>query len=668
MQKIVATLILTLIVINTVTANKEVTQQLNNIFIHYDRADYIAAEQDLVNLIQSSNPKTQYFYLIELGDLYLDKFNDYSKAESIYNLLVDLYPKDKNLSDIYYRIGITSEKQENFLKAAQMYEMVATKYRNARFATDALDAIERCFKKNYQDVVAKIDEYPITRIEFDDRISLTPSMYETPESRQKLLNDMINDRLIYEEALRRELNKTEDFKKTITDIRKNSMFQNWYQQEVINKLKITDKEKKKYYSKNKKEFVIPEQASAREILVLTKVEADSVYQLLITNQVPFESLAQEISLSPSKSSGGNLGLFRRGTHPEEIENAIFKSKANTILAPVYSETKGGYVILKVEEIQPRKERSYKEVAAEIENRLRGQMVEETFKNKTDAFRNACQVIVFETAFTENLDTVALINNNPMTQSDITEYISRIPPFYRSEFETPEGKMRILDQLILENTWLHQLEKEKYWLLNTVFSQVEESKKNNLISSLRRLEVSEKVFVSDDDISKLYKNNIADYKVPKQMRIREITLPTRELANDIRKLIVTDKLPFDSLAREHSIAPTQRMGGDLGYFSPGTKSKDIEDAAAKLKTGQVSSVIKQSDSAYTFIKLEDVKAAYTKPLDEVKPTLQRKLHAEKEQERFNLFINEIKNQYQIEKFLTEEPVPIEQNEEQLKQEE
>lgn len=658
MQKIIATIIFVLIITNIVTADKGVTAQLNNIYTDYAQGNFIAAEQNLLNLIANSNLKTQYTYMVELGDLYLDKLNALTKAESTYNRIIDLYPKEKNLADIYYRLGITYEKQENFLKAAQMYEIVATKYRNAQYAGDALDAIERCFKKNYQDIVAKINNYPITRIEFDDRMAMAPGLYETFESKQQLLTEMINDRLMYQEGLKRGFDQTQDFQERISDIRKNTMFQTWYEREVVKKIQITDAQKKKYYAKNKNEFVIPEQASAREILVLTKPEADSLYQVVSASPALFESLAQVRSLSPTKSNGGDMGLFRRGTHPEEIENALFKAKPNTILTPIYSEAKGGYVLLKLEDLKPRKVRNYNETAPEIENRMRAQSIEQTFKTKTDGFRNACQTTIIEDAFNQNLDTVARIDNEIISQQHINDYLSKIPPFYRSDFETPEGKRRILDQIILEKTWLRQLEKEKYWLLNSVFSSLEQNIKGNLINSIRKTEVTDKVFLTDDDIMKVYKKNIDEYKVPKQFRVREISVSTESVASAIRKLAVTSKMPFDSLARELSNSPTKRMGGDMGFFPLGTKSKIIEETVLKLKTGQISQVIKQNDSTYTILKLEEIKPASTKTFDEVKPTLQRKLRTEREQQRFTTFINEIKNNYVIEQLLVDEkPVPL-----------
>ncbi|MEO0075503.1 MAG: peptidylprolyl isomerase [candidate division WOR-3 bacterium] len=652
MQKIITTTIFIALLCSFLSANNT-KNQLDEVYNFYFQGNYHAAEKTLQNLIPNANLKNQYPLLIELGDLYFDKLNELNKAESIYQLIIKLYPKEKTLADIYYRLGLLYEKQEKFLSAAQMYEIVATKYRNPYYLNDALDAIERCFKKNYQERVALIDSYPITRIEFEDRIAMAPGLYETFASKQQLLEEMINDRVMYLEALRQSLNLMPDFLERTTDTRKNSMFQNWYQQEIVNKVKITESDKKKYYAKNKKDFIIPEQASAKEILVLTKEEADSIYQILKDNSAVFESLAQAKSVSPTKKEGGNLGLFRRGTYPEEIENAIFKAKNNTLLAPIYSQAKGGYVIIKVEEIRPKQERKYKDVAAEIEHRLRAQIIDETFKKKTDAFRKACQITINEQAISQNLDTIALINNQPITQQDINQYISRIPPFYRSEFESPEGKRRILDQIILEKTWLFQLEKDKYYLKNAVFAQVQENKRGNLISMIRKNEVSDKVFISDDDAMKVYKQNLSEYKVPKQIRTREITVNSESLAQAIYKMLIKDKLPFDSLARTYSIAPTKRTGGDMGFYSAGNKIKEIEDVAFKLKVGEISKVIKQNDTTYTIIKLEEVKAPYTKSFDEVKASIIRKLRIDKDKELFDRFINEAKSRYQIQRFLTEE---------------
>jgi len=660
MRKIIASIILTIIIIGAGYAVDQSSAELNNIYIFYNQQNYAAAEQNLINLLYN-NPNQHFTYALELGDFYLDKTNDYPKTESIYQSLVEKYPKQKNIGDIYYRLGVCYEKQEKYLEAAQMYEMVATKYRQSQYAQDGLDAIERCFKKNYQDYVAKVNGYPITRIEFDDRLLQNPGAYEKFEDRQKLLDNMINDRIMYKEALNRGLDQTADFKNRINDIRKNIMFNQWYQKEVINQVKITEKDKKAYFKKNKKEFVIPEQASAREILVRTKQEADSLYTLITTYNLPFDSVASETSLAPTKSAGGDLGLFRRGTHPEEMENVIFKLKPKQISKPFYSETKGGYMIVKLEEYRPKKDRPYQDVSNEIENRLRNEQTEKTFKTKTDAFKKASIVTVDEQALRENRDTLALVDGEVITQQAINDIIATVPPFYRTELETPEGKKRILDDLVMQKTWLKQLEKDKFWLLNSVFSQLDATKNQLLISDLRKNEVADKINISETELQQEYKKNLAEYKTPKQIRAREITVASESLAQAVRNVAVNDKIAFDSLARQYSTASDKWMGGDMGFFSAGSKPKEIEAVAFKLNKGQISKVIKQNDSTFTVIKVEEIKDASTKSFDDVKRTLQNKMRQQKDQELFSNFISETQRPYQIEIFLTDEtPQPEPEN--------
>jgi peptidyl-prolyl cis-trans isomerase C len=617
----------------------------------YTQEAYLTAEEKIKTKLAQATPVDEATYLLELGDLYLDKLYDYQKAESIYTLLLTKLPKGFSIAEIYYRLGLTYEKKEDFLKAAQMYEKVAIQYHKSPYAQDALDAIERCFRKNYQEVAAKVDNYAITRLEFEDRMALAPGSYDTPEKQEELLDQMINERILYCEALKRGYDKTSDVREQMREARKNSLLQNWYQTEIIGKVKISEKEKKNYYRKHKKEFIIPEEVRAKEIVVSEESLADSLYKVLVS--VPedyFDSLALNYSIAPSKKNYGDLGYFRRGVYPEEMEKVAFRLKPKGLSRPFFCKDKGGYVILKVIDYRPRIARTYKEVSSEIEHRLRGEKIEENFKKETDYFKSLYKINIFNNAFTDNLDTVALINELPITQRDINLYLSRIPPFYRSEFETPEGKKKILDQIILERTWQMELEKAKYWLKNNVFQQLSDIRRSNLINALKKDEIENKVIITDDDLQKEYQKNLEDYKVPKQFRIREIVVRQESLAREIHKLATVSKIPFDSLARTYSTAPSKRAGGDVGFFALGTKPQEIEKVVKKLKPGAISNVIHLNDTSYYLVKLEEVKEAYTKKLDDVKPVLQRKLRQKLEKERYETFIEELRKNYRIEKFL------------------
>jgi len=62
------------------------------------------------------------------------------------------------------------------------------------------------------------------------------------------------------------------------------------------------------------------------------------------------------------------------------------------------------------------------------------------------------------------------------------------------------------------------------------------------------------------------------------------------ANDLVKSLEAGKT-FEELAKDHSLCPSGKSGGDLGEFGPGQMVKSFEDAAFALKVGEVSKPVR-----------------------------------------------------------------------------
>ncbi|MBC3929361.1 SurA N-terminal domain-containing protein [Undibacterium sp. CY21W] len=138
-----------------------------------------------------------------------------------------------------------------------------------------------------------------------------------------------------------------------------------------------------------------------------------------------------------------------------------------------------------------------------------------------------------------------------------------------------------------------------------------------------------VAVSDAEVQEFYKSNAKAYSVDEQRRASHILITAKKDASDAEKakakakaeslLAEVRKNPasFAKLAKENSQDPgSAERGGDLDFFGKGAMVKPFEDAAYKLKQGEVSDVV-QSDFGFHIIQLTDVKPAMVKPLDEVR---------------------------------------------------
>lgn len=136
-------------------------------------------------------------------------------------------------------------------------------------------------------------------------------------------------------------------------------------------------------------------------------------------------------------------------------------------------------------------------------------------------------------------------------------------------------------------------------------------------------------VSDADAKSYYDQNIRQYTVGEQRRARHILIKAGKNASNAEQAAAKAKAEkvlaqvrknpgdFAKLANEYSQDPSSaEHGGDLGFFGTGMMVKPFEDAAFKLKKGEISDLVK-TDYGYHIIQVTDIKPAEVKPFDEVK---------------------------------------------------
>ena len=142
----------------------------------------------------------------------------------------------------------------------------------------------------------------------------------------------------FNKSLARELYTVDELK---TEIRKGKMINSLLDANVYGKVKVSEKDAKKYYDKNREMFKRPETLKASHILIKLDKNADSKAVAKAEKEikeiskkqkegVDFSELAKQYSEGPSASNGGDLGYFPRGAMVKEFEDAAFALKPGEV--------------------------------------------------------------------------------------------------------------------------------------------------------------------------------------------------------------------------------------------------------------------------------------------------------------------------------------------------
>ncbi|HPM42611.1 MAG TPA: peptidylprolyl isomerase [Candidatus Omnitrophota bacterium] len=241
------------------------------------------------------------------------------------------------------------------------------------------------------------------------------------EARQKIVEQLIEDKLILSEAKR--LNIEIDEKEVEARIRqvekqfasKNAFtralmeqhlsvkeLKNKYREQMMvkkiidskigSRVIITPVEVHAYYNSHISDFTQPAEAKIRNILIKIKDESDIQRAAGLAKEIEdklkagedFASLAQSYSEGPAASEGGLMGTIRKGDMMPELEASIFSLKEGDISGIVQSPL--GYHIFKIEEMKPQRTLSDSEAYKEIEELLFRDKIKQKIKGWVDSLR------------------------------------------------------------------------------------------------------------------------------------------------------------------------------------------------------------------------------------------------------------------------------------------
>lgn len=189
------------------------------------------------------------------------------------------------------------------------------------------------------------------------------------------------------------------------------------------------------------------------------------------------------------------------------------------------------------------------------------------------------------------DVLAKVGDQQITRDMLNNIIATIPEENRARFLTPDGKERLLDEVISFFLFAEAAHQEGIDKEPAVKTRLDYVQKEYLHMEYLRRQLAKMPPISEDELMAYYKGHIDEFKPPEEIKARHILVPTEAQAKKILDESQAGK-DFGELAKKNSIDPAGARGGLLEsptgseWVPLGTFEKSFEVTLFKIPKGQV----------------------------------------------------------------------------------
>ena len=284
---------------------------------------------------------------------------------------------------------------------------------------------------------------------------------------------------------------------------------------------------------------------------------------------------------------------------------------------------------------------------------------------------------------------AVVNGEIITHSEIKAYEAEMLRMLRSRYQNEKlieevGKMKksLVDTLINQKLILSKAKEKNYEIDQQVEIYIKEIMKENNIKTEEELkqavasqggnfnewkksikdmqiqqrlvyeEIGSKINVDNAEIMSYYKNNIKEYTKPQEISLNCIFLNKEKYLDNVvireKTKMIDSELNdsnFEETAKKYSDLPDKEDKHFLGTFKKGELNSAIEEAALKLKKGELSPWI-ETDNGWYLIQMVKIKESQLVEYKEVREKIETLLRTQKQNEELKKYIEKLKKESYI----------------------
>ncbi|MDD3049714.1 MAG: peptidyl-prolyl cis-trans isomerase [Candidatus Cloacimonetes bacterium] len=244
-----------------------------------------------------------------------------------------------------------------------------------------------------------------------------------------------------------------------------------------------------------------------------------------------------------------------------------------------------------------------------------------------------------------------IGNSGITREDLDTRLSKIPQMYRSQYQTMESQIKLLENMAIEEAFYLKALEMKIEDRPLIQEIIQNTVIPYYAQEYLKREVTDKAAISEKELSDYYNENKEKFRVKSSTDIKYLRISDEGLVDTIIQEYA-DNNDFDALVEKYSNhASSKNKKGEIrnikgeGYIPLIGKDPELEKRILEADVAIFNGPITTESGIHFFI-VTQLKPEYIRPLDEIREEITASLLPQKEKELNDKKQAELKEKYNV----------------------
>jgi peptidyl-prolyl cis-trans isomerase SurA len=230
---------------------------------------------------------------------------------------------------------------------------------------------------------------------------------------------------------------------------------------------------------------------------------------------------------------------------------------------------------------------------------------------------------------------------------------------KRKIEVPDRDVDSTIQEIMESAHLNENELKKNLAREGMTYSAYRQKVREELGKMRLVnrEIKTKIVIEEEAIRKEYQKNLDKFTDPLEVKIQQIFFPLPKDASEEGTAAVRKEAQavlerarkgedFTELAKKYSQGPEAAEGGLLGYFKRKELVPELEEAAFRLKPGEITDIV-ESPLGFHILRVLERKGGEPRPFAEVQYKIREEMVQSEADRKYSEWMKDLKAKAYVE---------------------